>query len=90
MVLPDEPGRVEGDDVMAGRRQWSELAPGVRRFILVGATIEGLFKIAALTDLARRPGRQVRGKKWVWAIVLVLVNSVGAAPLAYFRFGRRR
>jgi hypothetical protein len=74
---------------MAGRRQWSELSPGVRRFILVGGTIEGLCKIAALADLARRPPPQVRGKKWVWAIVLVLVNSVGAAPLAYFRFGRR-
>lgn len=75
---------------MAGRRRWSELSPGVRRFILAGATVEGLLKITALTDLARRPARQVRGKKWVWAVVLVLSNSVGAVPLAYFRFGRRR
>ena len=89
MVLPSQPGRVEGD-VMAGRRRWSELSPGVRRFILAGATVEGLLKITALTDLARRPARQVRGNKWVWAVVLVLANSVGAVPLAYFRFGRRR
>ena len=74
---------------MAGRRRWSELSPGVRRFILIGGTVEGLLKIAALTDLARRPAGQVRGMKWVWAIVLVLANSVGAVPLAYFRFGRR-
>jgi len=74
---------------MAGRRRWSELSPGVRRFILIGGTVDGLLKIAALTDLARRPAGQVRGKKWVWAIVLVLANSVGAVPLAYFRFGRR-
>jgi hypothetical protein len=75
---------------MAGRRRWSELSPGVRRFILIGGTVEGVLKIAALTDLARRPARKVHGKKWVWAIVLVLANSVGAVPLAYFRLGRRR
>lgn len=75
---------------MAGRRRWSELSPGMRRFILVGASIEGLLKITALTDLARRPAAQVRGPKWAWAVVLVLANSVGAVPLAYFRFGRRR
>lgn len=75
---------------MAGKKSWSDLDEGTRRFIVIGGLVEGLLKIAALTDLARRPASQVRGRKWVWAVVLVLVNSVGAAPLVYFRFGRRR
>ena len=75
---------------MSGRRRWSDLDEGTRRFIVVAGAIEVVLKTAALTDLARRPASQVRGRKWVWAVVLVLVNSVGGAPLAYFLFGRRR
>lgn len=75
---------------MSGTKGWSDLDEGTRRFIVVGGVVEGLLKIAALTDLARRPASEVRGRKWVWAVVLVLVNSVGGAPLAYFLFGRRR
>jgi hypothetical protein len=75
---------------MAATKRWSDLDERTRRFILIGASVEGVLKIAALTDLARRPARQVHGRKWVWAVVLVLANSVGAVPLAYFRFGRRR
>ena len=75
---------------MDGKKRWRDLDERTRRFIVIGGLVEGVLKIAALTDLARRPARQVHGKKWVWAIVLVLANSVGAVPLAYFRFGRRR
>jgi hypothetical protein len=74
---------------MSGKR-WSDLSDGQRRFIVIGGAIEALLKIAALTDLARRPAARVNGRKWVWALVLVLVNSVGGAPLAYFLFGRRK
>ena len=75
---------------MAGRRRWSDLDEGTRRLVVIGGVVEGLLKIAALTDLARRPASRVRGRKWVWAVVLVLVNAAGGVPLAYFRFGRRR
>jgi hypothetical protein len=74
---------------MAGKKRWSELDERTRRLIVIGVVVEGLLKIAALTDLARRPAGQIRGRKWVWAVVLVLANSVGTVPLAYFRFGRR-
>jgi hypothetical protein len=74
---------------MARSRRWSDLDEGTRRFIVVGGTVEGLLKVAALSDLARRPAGQVRGRKWIWAVALVLVNALGAVPLAYFRFGRR-
>jgi hypothetical protein len=71
------------------RRRWSDLSERSRRLIVAGAVAEGCLKIAALVDLVRRPAREVRGRKWAWAVALVLVNSVGALPLAYFRFGRR-
>jgi len=72
------------------KRRWSDLSPSARRFILVAGSIEGSLKIAALTDLVRRPADRVRGPKPLWAAIIVLVNSVGLAPLSYFAFGRRR
>jgi hypothetical protein len=41
--------------------------------------------IAALVDLIRRA--QTRGPKWVWALVIVLVNYIG--PIIYFVAGRK-
>ncbi len=41
--------------------------------------------IAALVDVIRRP--RVRGPKWVWILVVVLVNFIG--PIVYFIFGRK-
>ena len=54
-----------------------------------GAVFEGILKVLALIDLKRRPGTEIRGSKAKWAAAVVLINSVGAAPLAYFIFGRR-
>jgi Phospholipase_D-nuclease N-terminal len=71
-------------------RKWGDLSARTRKLIIAGATAEGTLKIAALVDLARRPSSQVRGSKWIWAPVVVLVNSAGGAPLAYFFFGRRK
>ena len=71
------------------RRRWSELSEGTRRLIVAGAVVEGALKIAALRDLKRRPAAAVRGPKWLWAIALVLANTVGAVPIAYFLVGRR-
>lgn len=41
--------------------------------------------ITALVDLVRRP--QTRGPKWVWVLVIVLVNFIG--PIIYFIAGRK-
>jgi hypothetical protein len=38
----------------------------------------------ALVDLVRR--ERTRGPKWVWAVVIVLVNLIG--PVVYLFFGR--
>jgi hypothetical protein len=74
---------------MAGR-QWSDLSPRTRKLIASAAVAEGILKTAALVDMARRPSAEIRGSKWIWAPVVVAVNSFGIAPLAYFAFGRAR
>ena len=71
-------------------RRWSDLSERNRRLVVVGAVLEGALKIAALIDLKRRPATEIRGRKWIWATVVILVNSVGVVPLAYLLFGRRR
>ena len=75
---------------MAVGRRWSDLSERTRRWILTGAAVEGVLKAVALIDLARRPAREVRGRKAVWAVAVVLVNSVGLVPLAYLVRGRRK
>ncbi|MFC9555683.1 DUF5652 family protein [Rhodococcus sp. NPDC056960] len=60
-----------------------------RRWLLVASVVEGVLKIAALVDIKRRPADEIRGSKAVWATALVLVNSVGVVPIAYFLRGRR-
>ena len=71
-------------------QRWNQLSERDRRLIVVGAVVDGVLKIAALIDLKRRPAADVRGRKWVWATVVSLANSVGVVPLVYFLFGRRR
>jgi hypothetical protein len=58
--------------------------------LVVGGAIEALLKIAALVDLRRRPAAEVRGSKRSWATAIVVANSAGAVPIAYFLRGRRR
>lgn len=74
---------------MAGKRRWSDLSERSRRMIVAGAVFEGVLKLLALIDLVRRPAGEIRGSKWAWATAVLLVNSVGAVPIAYFRYGRR-
>lgn len=74
---------------MADKKRWSDLSPRSRRLITVGVAVETLLKIVALVDLWRRPAGQVKGSKAKWALAVALINSGGAAPLAYLAFGRR-
>ncbi|MCD5325530.1 MULTISPECIES: PLDc N-terminal domain-containing protein [Pontibacillus] len=55
---------------------WVLIAP-----ILV---IEGILLIVALIDWVRT--EQTNGPKWVWLLVIVLLNLIG--PILYFIFGR--
>lgn len=72
------------------KKRWNELSPRTRRVIVTMASVETALKAAALIDLRRRPAAQVRGSKKKWATAIVLVNSAGAVPIAYFARGRRR
>lgn len=74
---------------MSEKRRWSDLSERTRRLIIIGAVFEGILKVMALADIKRRPGYEIRGSKFKWAATVVLINSVGAAPIAYFIFGRR-
>ena len=71
-------GQAEALDELSGRQ---------RRAIMAAGGIKPLLAAAALLDLRRRPGDQVRGSKKLWAAA-AFMNFVG--PLAYFAFGRRR
>lgn len=68
------------------RRQWRDYTPAQRTGMVVLGALEVGLAVAAWTDLARRDQREVRGRKWVWALVIA-INFVG--PLAYFRWGRQ-
>jgi hypothetical protein len=58
--------------------------------IVVAGAIDGVLRLAALIDLARRPATEVRGSKSKWAAAVTLINSLGAVPIAYFALGRRK
>jgi hypothetical protein len=46
--------------------------------------IELALMVVALVDLIRR--ERTKGPKWVWALVVVLINIIG--PIVYLLFGR--
>lgn len=71
------------------KKRWTDLSERTRRRIIIGAAFEGILKSAALIDLKRRPASTVKGAKWKWATAIVLVNSLGLVPLAYFVYGCR-
>ena len=69
------------------KKRWSDLSPGQRTAIVLGATAELVMTTIALRDLARRPANQVRGWKPLWVVAFV-VQPIG--PVVYFLVGRRR
>ncbi len=71
-------------------RRWSDLSDRNRRVLIAAAIAEAGLKTAVLIDLRRRPASQIRGSKWMWVAIAVLVNSAGVGSLSYFVFGRRR
>jgi hypothetical protein len=71
-------------------RKWSDLSKRSRTLITGAALAEASLKAAALVDIKRRPAAEIRGPKWIWAAIVVVVNSFGLAPLSYFLLGRRR
>ena len=73
---------------MLGHR-WGDLSERTRTLLLTAAAADGMLKIAALIDIKRRPADQIRGRKWMWATAVTLINSAGVVPVSYFILGRR-
>lgn len=74
---------------MAAGKKWSDLSARTRKLLITAAVAEGTLRVAALIDIKRRPASQIRGRKWMWASVVAVVNSAGVVPISYFVFGRR-
>lgn len=58
--------------------------------LLIGLllVVEIALLVAALVDLLRRPDDAVTGgRRWVWILVIVLLQTIG--PIVYFVAGRR-
>jgi phospholipase D-like protein len=69
------------------KKSWSDLSHRQQRVIIAAGTVQLGLLAAALTDMWRRPPKQVRGNRLLWTAVS-FVNFIG--PLAYFAFGRKR
>jgi len=63
---------------------FSDITPYIPYLIPVILIQFGLM-IVALVDVLRR--EHTRGPKWVWILVIVLVNYMG--PIIYFVIGRK-
>lgn len=72
---------------MSKKKSLKELTPGQKKGLGLLSSIQFLLAGAALVDIWRRPGSEVRGPKAAWSAACA-VNFVG--PIAYFVFGRRR
>jgi len=64
----------------------ASLPPTVRILLFVALGVQLAVQIYSLVDLARR-SRVPGGRKWVWALVIVAGNLLGA--LIYLVIGRR-
>jgi len=60
--------------------QIREYLPLLIPLILIQLTLMAF----ALVDIARR--EKLRGPKWVWVLVVIIVNLIG--PIVYFVLGR--
>ncbi|WP_231572605.1 PLD nuclease N-terminal domain-containing protein [Halobacillus sp. BBL2006] len=48
--------------------------------------IQLILMITALISLVK--AEATNGPKWMWALIILLINTIG--PIAYFIFGRRQ
>jgi glucose uptake protein GlcU len=55
--------------------------------VLPLAALELILIVVALVDLIRREPERVNGSKIVWAIIILLISTIG--PICYFILGRK-
>ncbi|ANE04067.1 hypothetical protein ccrud_07515 [Corynebacterium crudilactis] len=69
------------------RADWLDLPTELRFPVIAAAVVEFAGKVSVWVSLNRRKQEEVRGPKWLWAL-LTVVNGVG--PAAYWAFGRKK
>ena len=52
------------------------------------AILELILIVFALFDLIRRKPEQVRGNKILWAVIILLISTIG--PICYLTIGRKQ
>ena len=58
------------------------------KMILPLILLQAMLMVIGLFDLMKRDPSRIRGEvKWIWALVIVFVASVG--PIVYLIFGRK-
>jgi hypothetical protein len=68
-------------------KRWGDLSSTQRKAVVLSGVVQLGLLVATLADIYRRPAREIRRQKRLWAAV-AFVNYVG--PISYFLFGRRR
>jgi hypothetical protein len=68
-------------------KRWDELSPRKKVLVMLLTSLQVSMAVSAWTDLARRPAREINGRKGTWAAIIG-INFIG--PLLYFRRGRCR
>ena len=68
-------------------KRWDELSPRKKVLVMLLTSLQVSLAVSAWTDLARRPAREINGRRGTWAAIIA-INFIG--PLLYFRRGRRR
>ncbi|WOP17714.1 PLDc N-terminal domain-containing protein [Raineyella sp. LH-20] len=69
------------------KKRWRDLTKGQQAAMLALASVQLSLAATAWADLARRPAKDVRGSKGVWAAVIA-IDFIG--PILYFLRGRRK
>ena len=68
-------------------KKFRALSVPARAAVVGLASVDGAARLAAIRDVIKRDGDQVRGPKLVWIILLAVVNSGGIVPLVYRKVG---
>lgn len=68
---------------------WRGLDARVRAAVLLAAGIEAGLKLAALIDIAQRSPDEVVGGRSRWVVAILVLDTFGLLPVAYFLRGRR-
>lgn len=68
-------------------KQWKDLSDTQRRLIGGISVADLLAKATALRALYKTDAKHIRGPKWLWAAIIIVVNTAG--PAAFFTVGRK-